>query len=693
MRTQDMDPIIFLFIGFLLLVGGAIVAWATHRFRMVCSWLSFFFVLPAAVCFLYLSILVFTGGTVATAAPLLTLPGIGAGLSIAVDPLSALLLVIISIISSCTTLFSVRYTLRYPNESLARYYPFLLLLFASIVGVVSTRDIFFFLVFWEIMTLTSYALVVFEKGKAEGVRAGFIYFLTTHIATACLILAAILLYTRTPAPHSFGFDALRASLLTMTRADSALLHFVLALFFIGFVTKAGILPFGFWLPGAYRAAPSGASAAFAGTMGKLGVYGVLRIFGELLPISHYSYVWGQIIAVFGALSIFVGTLSALTQDDSKRLMSFHAIGQIGYMLLSVGLGVFLLPINPPLAAIALVGGIFHLLNNTIYKSCLFLNGGSVLYKTGTCDLNKVGGLLRVMPFTGATAVVASLSIAGVPPFSGFSSKLLIFEASIMGGVGSPLFIILGLIAIFISAVTLASFLKFLNSAFLGKLHVEGGMDTEKDVPLSMKIPQGVLAFLCILFGVVPMLPIRMIHRAVASILPSGYAPSASSLFGSSPSGFSLNSGQGVFGAWNPLWALGAMVVLVVLGWLISKAGMAQTREADTWYGGREHAAEHVRYAAHSFYNPFKQLFAYTIAGVRFEGMYPKSISLPKVALPKKLLGVLDIDRWLYYPFVNGLMRLSRWFSRVHVGIPQVYILWIVLGVTVCIIVLFLLPAK
>ncbi len=688
-----MGPIIFLYIGFLLLVGGSVAALATHRLRRLCSWLSFLFVLPAAACFLYLAILVFSGGTIAMAEPLLTLPGIGACLTIAIDPLSALLLLIISIISSCATLFSIQYTLRYREESLARYYPFLLLLFASIVGVVCTRDMLFFIALWEIMTLTSYALVVFEKGRAAGVRAGFVYFLATHIATACLIAAAILLYTRTPAPHSFGFEALGASLGAMMGTQPALVHFVLALFFLGFVTKAGVLPFGFWLPDAYPAAPSGASAAFAGTMTKLGIYGVVRIFAEMLPISHYSYVWGQMIAAFGALSIFVGTMSALTQDDSKRLMSFHVIGQIGYMFLGVGLGVFLLPINPPLATIALIGGVFHLLNHTMYKSCLFLNAGSILYRTGTSDLNRVGGLLRVMPFTGAAAIVASLSIAGVPPFSGFSSKLLIFEASVMGGVGSPFFVVLGLVAIFISGVTLASFLKFLNSAFLGKFYVDGGMDNPKDVPLSMKIPQGILASLCILFGVLPMLPIRMIYNAVRSVLPADYAPAASSLFGSSLSGFSLDSGQGIFGAWNPLWASAAIVIFFVLGLLVSKAGMARTREAETWYGGREHAAEHVRYPAHGFYNPFKQLFAFTIGGVRFEGMYPKSVSLPEVAVSRKLLSVLDIDRWLYYPFVNGLMRFSRWFSRVHVGIPQVYILWIVLGVTACIIVLFLLPAK
>ncbi|HSW38935.1 MAG TPA: proton-conducting transporter membrane subunit [Acidobacteriota bacterium] len=688
-----MDPITFLFAGFLLLVAGAAVAAVVHRHRLICSWLSFFFVLPAAGCFLYLAILVFTGGPVRMEEPLLVLPGIGAALTVAVGPLSALLLLLISIISACTTLFSIKHTLRYQNESLLRYYPFLLIFFASMVGVVAVRDMFFFIVFWEIMTLTSYALVVFERGNPVNLRAGFVYFLATHITTACLIIAAIILYTGTPAPHSFGFDALSASLGSIMAADPAMVHLILALFFIGFVAKSGVLPLGFWLPAAYSLAPSGASAAFAGIMTKMGVYGVLIVFCELLPVSHYSYVWGQVIAVFGVISLFVGSISALTQDDSNRIFSFSVIGQIGYIFLGIGLGIFLLPISPPLAVIALVSGVFHLLNDSIYKCCLFLNAGAIIYRTGTSDLNKVGGLLRIMPFTGAAAIIAALSISGAPPFSGFSSKLLLFQASIISGTGAPSFIVYGLVALFISAVTLAYMLKFIGSAFLGKLHSPGGINAHKDVPLSMKIPQGILAFLCIFLGLIPLLPLRMIHSGISSILPADYAPPADAIFGASLPGFSLDAGQGVFGVWNPIWALIAIAVLFALGYFLSKAGMARTREAETWYGGREHVAEHVRYASQSFYNPFKRLFAFTLGGIRFEGVYPRSISLPKLTVPGVIKNLLDLDRWLYYPFAGGFLSLSRWFSKVHVGIPQVYVLWMILGVIACIVILFMLPAK
>jgi len=686
-----MNQIDFLFIGFLLLMAGAIVSIATCRMRLTCSWLSFFFTLAAASCFLYTAVVCFRGGAIKAAHPWLTLPGIGAHLTMGVDSLSALLLLIISIISVCTSLFSVKYTLRYGNESLSRYYPFLLLVFTSAAAVVVVRDMFFFIVFWEVMTLSSYALIIYERSNESSIKAGFAYFLVTHIATACMIIATIIIYTKTPEPHSFDFAAFSAAFKAIGTEDSALLHFVLGLFFIGFATKAGVLPFGFWLPNAYPAAPSGATATLAGMVEKAAIYAILLVFCKFLPISHHSYVWGQVLAVFGAVSIFVGTMSALSQDGAKRLMSFHAIGQIGYMLLGIGLGIFLLPINPPLAGIALIGGLFHMINHSWFKSCLFLNAGCILYSADTDDLNKVGGLLKIMPFTGITAIIASLSIAGIPPFNGYSSKLLLFESSITAGKNSPHFVFLGFIAIFISAVTLASFVKFLCTAFLERFNV-GENSKVVNIPMSMKIPQGILALLCIVFGLAPLLPIRIIHDAIKSTLPIDYMPSLASVFGKSWAGFTLNFGQGLVGAWNPIWVSVVMVAFLALGYVVSRAGMAKTREAETWYGGRYHDAEQVRYASHSFYVPFKNLFAFSLGGIRFEGAYPKSVNLPRLRIPEALKNFINFDRWFYYPFAAGFMEFSRRFSRVHIGIPQVYLLWMILGVIACIVVLFMLPA-
>jgi hydrogenase-4 component B len=691
-----MNPIAILYASFLLLIAGAIVAAATSKLQRFCSWSSLGFVSAASVGLLYLAIYVFANGQVAQQQPLLSLPGIGASFSIGIDALSALLFLIVSIVSFCTTLFSVRYIARYQKETLLRYYPLLLLLFASIIGLVVIRDMLFFIVFWEVMTLASWALVVYDRDSKISIRAGLEYFIATHVATGFIVLASVLLYAHSPGP-SFGFQALRTSFETLISSSPVLVNIILASFFIGFVTKAGVLPFGFWLPDAYPAAPSSGSAAFAGTMTKLGVYGIVRVFCTILPLSVYSQIWGVVIAVFGAFSIFVGTMSALTQDDSKRLMSFHVIGQIGYMFLGIGIGLYFLPINPVVATIALISGVFHLVNHTMYKSCLFLNAGSIEYKTGIRDLNKIGGLLSIMPLTATTAIIASLSIAGIPPFSGFSSKLLIFESSIIAGtnVGAAiwakaLFVLLGIAAIFISAVTLASFLKFLNSAFMGKLRgvTAGSMS---DVPLSMKIPQIILAFLCVLFGVVPLLPINLVYKAINGALPANTCPPLSTLFGNVWPGISINFSAGTIGgAWNPLWVIIAFALMVGVIYLVVKAGGSKVRRVETWYGGREHIPADVSYRGHSFYQPFKQVFSFKTGDVDFKGLYPTSLPLPKASMPKGLRILLQPDQWFYYPIANLFMKLNRALSKSHTGMPQLYLLWIIVGVILTLAVILLL---
>jgi hydrogenase-4 component B len=431
-------------------------------------------------------------------------------------------------------------------------------------------------------------------------------------------------------------------------------------------------------------------------MTKSAVYGLVRVFCTILPISTYSQTWGIVIAVFGTLSIFIGSMSALTQNDAKRLFSFSVVGQIGYMLLAIGAGLYLLPINPAIAAVCLIAGVFHLLNDAFYKSCLFLNAGSILYRTGVGDLNKIGGLYRVMPLTATAAIVASLALAGLPPFSGFASKLLIFESSILGSTAAGasvwakgLFVVLGLAAVFISAVTLAYVLKFLNSAFMGKLR---GIETASagDVPLSMKVPQGVLAFLCILFGVVPLLPITMAHKAVSDALPAGVVPASAELFGKAWPGISVDFGTGmVSGAWNPLWIIIAFGAVAGLVYFAVKAGGAKVRQVETWYGGRPHIPADVSYRGHSFYVPFKKVFSFRARSVEFQGLYPVSLPLPKARMPQWLRVLLHPDQWLYYPLAGLFPRVCRGISRSHTGYPQLYLLWIALGMILVLVVIFL----
>ncbi len=571
---------------------------------------------------------------------------------------------------------------RHEREHLSRYYAPLLLFFASILGLVCAADWFFFIIFWEIMTACSYVLVVFEQGNAVNLRAGFKYVLITHAASACMFIAAILIWQFGPI-HSFSFAASKEAMAHFAAARPLMVHLLLGLWFIGFVTKAGVLPFGNWLPDAYPAAPGGASAAFGGVMTKLGIYGILRVFCWMLPPSEYSQVWGLVIAIFATGSVFIGTLSTLPEniarDDSKRFLSLHVIGQIGYILLGIGMGIYFLPTHPSVALLALMAGVFHLVNNVCYKTLLFLTAGSVLFRSGTRDLNRVSGMGAVMPLTALTATVGSLAIAGLPPFNGFVSKWMLYNVSILSPQPMPLFLVFGIIAIFISLVTLTSFLKYLGSAFLGPVAAPEGNSVDKgEVPITMQIPQVVLAGLCVLFGLVPVLALSGVYRAVVAAVPSGLAPSFASLMGDSPAGLKLIFNSQTGGVWFPSLVLIVLAICMGLGWWLSRLGGAAKRQVSEWHCGAPVTNEMARYEARSFYGPFKKAFS---------GIYPM-VGVPKAGYPEGLARVFNVDNWLFGPLVEIGGRLTGRISRAHIGIPQMYLIWQVAGAALVMAALF-----
>jgi len=668
-----MTGITLLTSALILLVVGAIVTALLSKSRIACGLVAFVTVLIASIW------VTMTAWQALTVAPvkgtvLLSITSLNSSLVFTVDGLSAIFLLITSLVAVCATLYSIRYMRIYERYSLIRYYPLLLLFFASVISVVSVHNMLFFLVFWEFMTLTSYVLVVFETDSPAAQRAGLRYFIATHIATVCMLLATVVLYTRV---GSFDFVALRMAMSGLMVTSPALVHVVLGLFVLGFATKAGILPFGFWLPYAHPIAPTPFSAVLSGCMVKLGVYGLVVLFTSLLPVSHFTTVWGIGIAVLGTISIFVGTLTALQQSDSKRLLAFHTIGQMGYIWLGIGVGLAFLRISPALAVTGLTAGLFHAVNHACFKSLLFLNAVSVLYRTGTRDMDKAGGLMQIMPVTAVTAIVASLAIAGIPGLNGFVSKWLIFASGIVGGFEIPLFVFLAIVAIFISAVTLASFLKFLGMLFLGRLDI--GPEVERrEVPVTMIIPQVVIGIFCILFGVLPIIAMRPLYAAVSGMLPGGYSPTFASLFGSSALTVNLNISGASSGAWGAIVILVAFAGCLALAYLISRMGGAQTREVPMWLCGEEHPFAEVRYPVHSFLLPFNRLFA---------NIYP-SIPIPKLPQPSAILRALNIDNWLYYPGLRLGERIIQAIRVTHAGVPQLYMLWVIVGAALAVIVLF-----
>lgn len=605
-------------------------------------------------------------------------PFLNSSLSICIDGLSALFLLIISIISLCVSMFSWKYLTKY-SQPCQRFYPFLFALFASSVGVVCVKDLFFFIIFWELMTLNSWFLVIFDRESATSLKAGLQYFIVTHVATGFLILASVILYS---VGNTFDFVTVKESFSRIFQNNSLLSNFLLLCIFIAFVTKAGVLPFGFWLPNTYPQPPASAGSFFGGVMSKLAVYAMFRFFCSVIPMSSYTQWWGFVVAAAGTFSIFIGTIAALTQDEAKKLMSFHAIGQVGYMLLGLGVGLYYINTNTFLSAVALTGGLLHLFNNSIYKSLLFLNAGSIFYKTGTTDLNKLSGLITLMPTVTLTALVASLSIAGVPLFNGFVSKLLIFESSVWSANQTEsfflvrgIFVVFGIISIFISAVTLASFLKFVNSVFMGKLKQDYGREK---IHWSMNLSQIILAILCIIIGIFPSLFIKMTFNAISSLeIPM---PSLSNVFITEPFGINISFCSNCSaGAWFPLFIIIPLVVLSVLIFSFEKYAKTPKREVPTWYGGKEHQPEDVVYTGHSFYQPFKDLVSFKIKGIQFKGFYPVNIPSLKISIPSWIPKVLYFDEWLYYPLARNIQKLFIIFGNIYSRATERYIIWLIIG--------------
>lgn len=672
---MNIPQLLLLGVGILLL--GSIPCLAFSRHRRLSGWFAVGSMAGAAVCLWTVALQVFTFGP-GPQVTLLSLPGLGAGLVLMVDGLSALFLAIASTIGVLTTLFAVEYLDRYPDDSVAKYYPVLLVLFVGIVGVVSVADFFFFLVFWEVMTLASYFLVVFERENPESQKAGLKYFVVNQGATLGMVAGALILWR---VGGSFHFEDLRIALGALLAERPLLAHLSLLLLFLGFATKAGILPMGSWLPEAYPAAPTSATAAFAGAMSKLGVYGVVRMFLTLLPADGVMELWGAVIALAGTGSLFVGTLTALKQDDAKRLMAFHVVGQVGYMFLGVGIGLVLLPGNPLLGSLAITAGLFHLLNNALYKSSLFLGAGAVQSRTGTRTLSSLGGLASLMPWTAAAALGASLAIAGVPPLNGFASKWLLYGTGILGGQVKPLLVVLVLVAMFISLVTLASFLKYYGSAFLGPR--QKAAEPIREVGLPMLLPQAALVLGCVFFGLFPWIPLAVIQGGLADILVSvGVRPLGGAMadpLGAAPA-FRLVLGEAGLAVWAPLpVALGLLALALAVYFGIQRAGGAATRDVPIWTCGEIEAPEALRYSAGSFYLPFKHAF---------RGVYP-SVKIRAPTFPPGLRRALGPDTWLYLPLARWVERSSRTVSRTHVGVPQVYLLWIVLGAVVVVAVVLL----
>lgn len=420
--------------------------------------------------------------------------GVPIAIYLVFDGLTGFLLIIINLLGFLSAFYSISYIIRYTGENF--FYTLMCLMIAGMNGVVLSGDLFNLYVFLEISVISSYALVAFGVEKTE-LEASFKYQVLGGLASLLVLLGIAMIYWRTKSLNIADI----AFLLREGKQD-AFLVFVQLILVAGFGIKAALIPFHAWLPDAHSSAPSPISAMLSGVLIKaVGVYVIIRLFFNMFQLNTHLAI---VITVIGALSMIIGVLLAIGQWDLKRLLAYHSISQMGYVVIGVGMGMILLARggDKPVAALAIGGGLFHMINHAVFKGLLFLNAGAIEYATGTRDMKKMGGLAEYMPITLTSSFSASMAISGLPPFNGFFSKLVIIMAAIKGG-----FYLLAALAVIAGIITLASFMKFQRYAFYNK---QAEKSTIKEVPVTMCISMVTLAILCLLLSLLIFPGIRQI---------------------------------------------------------------------------------------------------------------------------------------------------------------------------------------
>ena len=603
-----------LFLAFALLAASAALTPLTARNRTRAGLVNLLFVAVSAVLLLTVGLNAVFGGGQASR----TIQAGPLGLPFLVDGLSGLFLAVIALMAVMSAIYSVRYMDHYPEYRAAGYYLCYPLFILGMAGLVTVDDLAVgFTLAWQIMTVASYFLVRFEHRLAQNRRSAAKYLVLMELAWFLVVAGAFFVQG-----YEFGEPLAEIAAKLGSTAGLPLLGF-LAFLLVGFGLKAGVFPLGqLWLPDAHSMAPSPVSALLSGVMLKTGIYGLLRTFLFMTPKDNPAFdgrTWGLVIAAIGAVTLFIGTIQSMKQSDAKRLLAYSSIGQIGYIVLATGAALYLGTTGDPtlraLAFAAAIGGLFHVLNHAIFKGLLFLTSGSILYAAGTKDLNKLGGLIRLMPVSAVIAGIAALSISGMPPFSGFASKWTIISSSLLAGDGTLVLVLFAIIALFTSAVTLACYVKFFGMAFTSAGSEWNVGKPVREVPASMLAPKMVLTVVALVQGLFPVLSVGLVisalQRSEGFLLADAAAASAGPV-STSALGVSLTGLNGL-----PLNAAAApLVVLLVLslglaiGALLRKAGGAPEVEAPTWLCGYQDLGNANRYTDRSMFAGLRGLFKF-----------------------------------------------------------------------------------
>ncbi|MFQ5658843.1 MAG: hydrogenase 4 subunit B [Gammaproteobacteria bacterium] len=416
------------------------------------------------------------------------------------DSLAGFFLGVIGIITVAVSLYAPDYVREYIHSdySLSVLGFTTGLFITGMQGVVLADDAYAFMVAWELMSVSSYFLVAYEHQESANRRAAILYLLMAQLGALLILLSFGVLAAFA---GDFTFEAMRDTQLTPFWAATA---FGLAL--IGFGTKAGIVPLHVWLPEAHPVAPSHISALMSGVMLKVAVYGFIRASFDLIGEFHWG--WGVVLLGIGSITALYGVLYALMQHDLKRLLAYHSVENIGIIYIGLGLSMIFFSIGlPAFGALGLIAALYHTLNHALFKSLLFLGAGAVLQRAHERNLERMGGLIHYMPWTALFFLIGCISISALPPFNGFVSEWLTFQTALQAsglesGVLRALIPITAAMLALTGALAATCFVKVYGIAFLGQPRTRNVRQAEK-ASVGMNTAQGLLAFLCLLFGVLP----------------------------------------------------------------------------------------------------------------------------------------------------------------------------------------------
>jgi hydrogenase-4 component B len=594
----------------------------------------------------------------------------GFSLDYAIDPLSAWFLIVLSALAVPIAIFSIGYARHPPldGRSVFLSIAFNVLLF-SVELVFVAADVIAFLFGWELMTLATAALVATEYEVLETRRAAYLYLVMSHVATGLLIAAFFILASAS------GSVAL-STLLAGGALSGPLRDVVFLLFFLGFGVKAGIIPLHIWLPEAHPAAPSGISALMSGVLIKTGIYGIVRFCAFGLGTPPLS--WGVLVLLVGALSAVLGVLYALMQHDLKRLLAYHSIENIGIILLGVGAGMIAITGGQPgLAAVGIAAGLYHVLNHAVFKGLLFLSVGSLVVATGTRQIEELGGLLRRMPWTGACFLVGAVAISGLPPFNGFASEWLAFQALLFGFQASAepvvhlLFPMAAALLALTGALAAACFVKAFGVTFLAFPRSTSAAAAH-EAGASMLWPQVILAVLCVLLGVFPGAVLTALSAVMVSL--PGLQPPVEMIRG--PLGMAATAGPSA--AVTPgalaLALLGGLGI-AALPVMVMRLGSA-IRRAPTWGCGGL-LGPHTEYTATAFSKPLMMIFSAVYRPTR------EVETLAKVSqyFPQEVRYHVEIEptfeRYVYGPLTDAVLRVADRLKILQAGSLHAYLGYVI----------------